>query len=257
LEVLLKIIFEKNAQAVITPCKGHFNDSGIDIFTTESFVLKHGERKTISLHLRFALELPWYMKFLHLFGLGIEAQVRPKSGRTLNGIDVALGTIDEGYRNFTGATIINFSGKTQKFEAGEKICQIVFVPTFNRVKLVEGKVDTNTSRGLGGFGSTGLKKSSEERIKSKTNTNKNKFINKFKYYCDKIFKIFMLKHSSQEEAYFGDAAIADTSAKISTEAQSKKMVVKMQTKQSSKPVKNTTTKKQDTKKPSTTKSTKK
>lgn len=252
----MKIIFEKNAQVngVITPCKGHFNDSGIDIFTTESFVLKHGERKTISLHLRFALEFPWYMKFLHLlFGLGIEAQVRPKSGRTLNGIDVALGTIDEGYRNFTGATIINLSGKTQKFEAGEKICQIVFVPTFNRVKLVEGKVDTNTSRGLGGFGSTGLKKSSEERIKSKTNINKNKFINKFKYYCDKIF---MLKHSQQEEAYFGDAAIA-ASAKISAEEQSKKMVVKMQTKQSSKPVKNTTTKKQDTKKPSATKSTKK
>jgi len=245
LEDLLKIIFERNAQIadVVTPSKGHYNDSGVDIFTSESFVLKHGERRTIPLQVRFALEFPWYMKFMHLFGIGIEAQVRPKSGRSKNGIEISLGTIDEGYRNFTGATVANFSGEKQKFETGEKICQIVFVPVFNRVKLVEGKVDTNTSRGLGGFGSTGLKKSSEERIKSKTNTNKNKFINKFKYYCDKIFKIFMLKHSSQEEAYFGDAAIADTSAKISTEAQSKKMVVKMQTKQSSKPVKNTTTKK--------------
>lgn len=233
----MKIIFERNAQIadVVAPSKGHQTDSGFDIFTSESFVLKHGERRTIPLQVRFALEFPWYMKFMHLFGIGIEAQVRPKSGRSKNGIEISLGTIDEGYRNFTGATVANFSGAKQKFEAGEKICQIVFVPVFNRVTLKEGTVSTETSRGLGGFGSTGLK---SETIKQESNI----ISEKLKYYVDKIWT--WEKNNQEPTIHFINPATPDAIVKIEN---TNKSEAKMPVKNSSKPGKGaTSTKKIET-----------
>ena len=160
----MKIVYEQNAQTsgVASPSKGHFNDSGFDLFSPVNFELKNNERITIPMEVKFKLQVPLYLKFLNLIGIGIEAQIRPKSGRSRDGVEVSLGTVDQDYTGIVNATICNFSGKKQKFTVNEKLCQIVFVPVFNRVKLVEGKVIDTKTRGSNGFGSTGLRPRNEK-----------------------------------------------------------------------------------------------
>jgi dUTP pyrophosphatase len=89
---------------------------------------------------------------------GTEAQVRPRSGLALKkGLTVlnSPGTIDADYRGEIGVILVNLSNKTAVIEPGERIAQLVLAPYLN---LTWEKVDAlkDTSRGSGGFGSTGV-----------------------------------------------------------------------------------------------------
>lgn len=90
---------------------------------------------------------------------GFECQVRPRSGLALKkGITVlnSPGTIDADYRGEVGVILINLSNETFVVEDGERIAQLVFASVeqadwMNSIELSE------TERGAGGFGSTGVK----------------------------------------------------------------------------------------------------
>ncbi len=153
----MEITYEKQSEDIKDPVQATFNDSGNDLFLPKGFDLLPGERKTVSLGIKFAIEVDSENALIKVFGMGVEMQIRPKSGLSKKGIDVELGTIDEGYRGFCGVTVTNTTPSRVSLETGQKICQIVTVPVFNRVKLVSGKVNEDTERGAGGFGSTGLK----------------------------------------------------------------------------------------------------
>lgn len=157
----MKIEFEQSIFAemneVNIPEYAHFDsDSGLDVFSPISLSIHPNERITVDLGVKFAIPRPWWMKLL---GMSVELQIRPKSGRSKAGLEVSLGTIDNGYRNYTGATIHNYSDHIQEISKNEKLCQIVVMPVFTRVKFIKGIVDACTSRGLKGFGQTGLTKS--------------------------------------------------------------------------------------------------
>ena len=88
-----------------------------------------------------------------------EIQIRPRSGLAAkNQISVlnTPGTIDADYRGELKVILINLSNKTFVVESGARIAQMVLCPI---VKAKFKEVDNldNTSRGAGGFGSTGLK----------------------------------------------------------------------------------------------------
>ena len=90
---------------------------------------------------------------------GYEAQVRPRSGLALKrGLTVlnAPGTIDADYRGEVGVILVNLSQEVQSVEPGERIAQLLFAPV-TRCQLVEVDVLSQTERGRGGFGSTGVK----------------------------------------------------------------------------------------------------
>ena len=90
---------------------------------------------------------------------GYEAQVRPRSGLALKrGLTVlnAPGTIDADYRGEVGVILVNLSQEVQSVEPGERIAQLLFAPV-TRCQLVEVNVLSQTERGRGGFGSTGVK----------------------------------------------------------------------------------------------------
>ena len=90
---------------------------------------------------------------------GYEAQVRPRSGLALKrGLTVlnAPGTIDADYRGEVGVILVNLSQEVQSVEPGERIAQLLFAPV-TRCQLVEVDVLSQTERGSGGFGSTGVK----------------------------------------------------------------------------------------------------
>jgi dUTP pyrophosphatase len=91
--------------------------------------------------------------------IGYEAQVRPRSGLAAKkGITVlnAPGTIDADYRGEVGVILINLSQEPFKIENGERIAQLV-IAKHERAEWIEVEVLSETSRGEGGFGSTGFK----------------------------------------------------------------------------------------------------
>lgn len=89
---------------------------------------------------------------------GFEAQVRPRSGLALKqGLTVlnAPGTVDSDYRGEVKVILVNLGTEPVVLERGQRIAQMVVAPV-TRINLVEtGKFD-ETTRGDGGFGSTGL-----------------------------------------------------------------------------------------------------
>jgi len=88
---------------------------------------------------------------------GFEAQVRPRSGLAAkHGVTVlnAPGTIDADYRGEIGVLLINHGQAPFVVGRGERIAQLVVAPV-SRVQLVETAALDATSRGAGGFGSTG------------------------------------------------------------------------------------------------------
>lgn len=152
------ITYEQSPEAIAAginaPAKAHERDSGFDIFSPQSIRLFPGERITVDLQVRFALQQQ--CTNIGIGTIGVEALIRPKSGRSKNGLDVELGTIDNGYRGYTGATITNTTNKEFIIEQNEKLCQIVFAPVFQGVQLVNAEVSTDTERGESGFGDSGL-----------------------------------------------------------------------------------------------------
>lgn len=124
-----------------TPTYETAHSSGCDLRAIESKYIACGCTELIRTGLY--IEIP----------IGYEAQVRPRSGLSLKGIFVHLGTIDADYRGEIGVIITNLSGLDYAVEQGDRIAQLVFA----KVEQAEFFVGTlsETERGEGGFGSTG------------------------------------------------------------------------------------------------------
>jgi dUTP pyrophosphatase len=89
---------------------------------------------------------------------GFEAQVRPRSGLALRHGVTCLnspGTIDADYRGEVQVILANLSSTPFSLKRGERIAQLVVAPVV-RAALVEVEVLPTTTRGSGGFGSTGV-----------------------------------------------------------------------------------------------------
>ncbi len=89
---------------------------------------------------------------------GFEAQVRPRSGLALRHGVTCLnspGTIDSDYRGEVQVILANLSSTPFSLRRGERIAQLVVSPVV-RAALVEVEVLPATTRGAGGFGSTGM-----------------------------------------------------------------------------------------------------
>ena len=88
---------------------------------------------------------------------GTEAQVRPRSGLAVrHGLTVlnAPGTIDADYRGEIQVLLVNLGGEAVAITRGMRIAQLV-VATVARAQLREVESLAETTRGTGGFGSTG------------------------------------------------------------------------------------------------------
>jgi dUTP pyrophosphatase len=124
------------------PTRAHETDAGADLYTPERIVLRSHDSVTVDTGVHF--EIP----------AGMVGFVKSKSGLMCKNDILTDGTVDAGYTGSVCVHLINHSGKTHIFEAGDKIAQIVFqyveLPEFTEVKEL-----AETSRGNGGFGSTG------------------------------------------------------------------------------------------------------
>ncbi|MEM1186324.1 MAG: dUTP diphosphatase [Planctomycetota bacterium] len=89
---------------------------------------------------------------------GFEGQVRPRSGLAVKqGVTVpnAPGTIDSDYRGEMFVGLINLGPSAFTVRHGDRIAQLVIAPVM-QAHLVEVSELDETSRGAGGFGSTGV-----------------------------------------------------------------------------------------------------
>lgn len=123
--------------------------AGMDLRASlsESRTLKPLERSIVGTGL--FIELP----------IGYEAQVRPRSGLAAKkGITVlnAPGTIDADYRGEIGVILVNLSSEDFVINNGERIAQLV-IAKHERAEWNEVNELSETARGEGGFGSTGVK----------------------------------------------------------------------------------------------------
>jgi dUTP pyrophosphatase len=90
---------------------------------------------------------------------GYEGQVRPRSGLAIkNGISVlnTPGTIDADYRGEIKIILVNLSENDFVINSGERIAQIVFAKC-EQMEVVNVETLSETERGTGGFGHTGIK----------------------------------------------------------------------------------------------------
>jgi dUTP pyrophosphatase len=121
--------------------------AGMDLYAAidADFVLKPSERRIVPTG--YAIALP----------AGYEAQVRPRSGLAAkNGITVlnSPGTIDADYRGEIGVILVNLGSEPFTISRGMRIAQMVIAP-FATALWGEVKALPETTRGAGGFGSTG------------------------------------------------------------------------------------------------------
>ena len=119
----------------------------IPLNTDRYYFLRPGWRLLIMCGI--AIELPY----------GCEGQIRPRSGLAVkHGIMVlnAPGTVDTDYRGELGVILYNAGRETYTVRHGDRIAQLVVAP-ITRVTLTEVKALSDTRRGGGGFGHSGVK----------------------------------------------------------------------------------------------------
>ncbi|ELS01069.1 deoxyuridine 5'-triphosphate nucleotidohydrolase Dut [Xenococcus sp. PCC 7305] len=142
----MKIKILKLDESATIPHYSHPGDAGLDLFAIAEQTLDPGEAKLIPTGIAIALPP------------GTEAQIRPRSGLALKHSITVLnspGTIDAGYRGEIGIILINHGKNPFHVLSGMKIAQMVIAPVLQaEIETVANL--TTTSRGTGGFGSTGF-----------------------------------------------------------------------------------------------------
>ena len=149
----MNIRFKKTHSDAVTPAFAHSTDTGFDLFTAEDATIQPNKKAIIRTGLVF--EIP--------FGWGI--QIKNKSGITINGVPdkingksdltVYIGTIDSAYRGELGIMVKNETDKVIIIPSGTKLAQGVLERVY-QCRFEEVKEVSQTDRGEGGFGSTGV-----------------------------------------------------------------------------------------------------
>ncbi len=125
------------------PVYGHPGDAGLDLFAVADRDLARARYSPCPRAIQVAVP-PGHV------GL-----VWDKSGISLKGVHRLAGVIDAGYRGEIQVVMINLGGTPFAIRKGMKIAQMLVQPVTS-VTVVESDALDDTSRGEGGFGSTGL-----------------------------------------------------------------------------------------------------
>lgn len=162
---------KKLSEKAVIPTKGSSGAAGYDLYTTESYELKPGERKAFKTDVAIAIPEGFY------------GRVAPRSGLAVkHGIDVLAGVIDSDYRGEILVALINLSDtpillpiiKDGKETA---VAQIIFescATVVNGFSVVDDLTDTQ--RGADGFGSSDNKKVVDNDVPSNNSNPSHKTI---------------------------------------------------------------------------------
>ena len=146
---MVKILIKRISSKVTLPQYKTIGSSGMDIsaFIEDEILIKPSDKKIIPTGIK--LKIP----------RGYEIQIRPRSGLAAKQKITVLntpGTVDSDYRGEIKVILINLGEKNFKVEKGSRIAQMVLCPV-KQAELIEVESLEETTRGKGGFGSTGNK----------------------------------------------------------------------------------------------------
>jgi dUTP pyrophosphatase len=125
------------------PVYGHPGDAGMDLFAVLDRTLAPGEVFAVPTGIQVAIPA------------GSVGLIWDKSGISLKGVHRLAGVVDAGYRGEVQVVMINLGKEPFTVKKGMKIAQMLIQPVTG-VRIVESETLDDTSRGEGGFGSTGL-----------------------------------------------------------------------------------------------------
>lgn len=142
------------------PAYAHPGDAGADLVSTEALRLEPGQRALVGTGVRIALPD------------GYVAFVVPRSGlATRHGITIvnSPGTVDAGYRGEIKVTLLNTDpDDAYDIAAGDRIAQLIVMPV-SRATFIPVDELPESTRGAGGFGSTGYQQNSTDHSSEQLN----------------------------------------------------------------------------------------
>ena len=139
----MKLKIKKLDSEAIVPCYSHPDDAGFDLFSIKDIEI--APRSRVQIPTGIAMEIPE----------GFVGLIWDKSGLShKNGLKTLGGVIDAGYRGEVKVGLINLSSEIYLLEKGHKVAQMI-IQKKETCEIVEVDELSDTSRGEGGFGSTG------------------------------------------------------------------------------------------------------
>jgi len=139
----MQIMIKRLTAEAKLPAFAHSGDAGMDLFSCVEMTLAPGETKPVPTGIQMAIP-PGYV------GL-----IWDKSGISLKGVHRLAGVVDAGYRGEVRVVMVNLGTEPFAVKPGMKIAQMLIQPV-SAPTIVESDTLDDTSRGAGGFGSTGL-----------------------------------------------------------------------------------------------------
>lgn len=139
----MEIKIKKITPEAKAPAYAHPGDAGMDLFSCADMSLAPGETKPVPTGIQMAIPQ------------GYVGLVWDKSGISLKGVHRLAGVVDAGYRGEVRVVMVNLGTEPFEIKPGMKIAQMLIQPV-EAPTIVESDTLDDTSRGAGGFGSTGL-----------------------------------------------------------------------------------------------------
>lgn len=143
----IPVYLKKVHKNAIIPKYAEEGDSGFDFHSVKDYEIQPGETVVVNTGIKVSIPS------------GFEIQIRPRSGISYHtGLRVANspGTIDSGYRGEIGIIFYNVGSTVEKIEKGDRVAQGV-LKNVPKASFQVAQELPESSRGAGGFGSTGKK----------------------------------------------------------------------------------------------------
>jgi dUTP pyrophosphatase len=137
--LICKIFLEKGA---LMPKKNNKSDNCYDVFSNNDYKINNLSTCVIGTGIHIDPEPGWGML------------IRPRSGKSSQGIILGGGEVDNGYRGEIGVIIHNMTGSSININKGEKIAQIRPV-RIEDIDFIQVQELSNSDRGSKGFGASG------------------------------------------------------------------------------------------------------
>ena len=135
--------FKRLDDRATLPTRGSSSSAGLDLYSIEDISIEPHQRIVARTGLAVAVPVGFY------------GRVAPRSGLAVkNGLDVLAGVIDSDYRGEVCCALLNTGDEAINLPQGSRLCQLIVEQIITPVPEWSNELD-ETSRGVGGFGSTG------------------------------------------------------------------------------------------------------